>query len=744
MGVSRASNGIVTAAFGIGGLVAGSLIGYVSDRTQNRIGPQLCASVLYVVSGLVLYFAKHFYQIVIFRLILGIASSIADTMLFTTVADVYPANLLGFKMAVIFVFDNIGNMLGPLLGGKAYEHMGVGGIAIIAIALGLFELCMILIFVRNSLDIRRTLASSNVTQVGSLADKPVKPTINSGRSSTDTHSVVESESGFTDVSIISKPEQSQNLGCNPNSHTPNSSKKRLDLHILRLLLQLPVAGPTVSIFVATGLQTVIETILPLRLFDKFGYSPATIGIVFLIVGGVLILAMPAVGYVNDTVVSRHGEYMRYYTIATGALCVFLSQIVMSLAGSYVVLVFGYSLFAISTMVVIVPAQSAFGDFINSSESHAMAQCYSLAWIAEGLANIILPPIASGMYATVGFLTMLIEQFKQIVDSRMAKTPENVLHMLKDLQEKLTPLAKIELDTLVALKEADMENLGKPETVEAANTSPDKRATKRPRTFKSGPAQGEPPALDFSTMEPRKQQVMTTFLAYRNTLDAHYDQRERVIKCSRDITALSKKMVFSLLRITQDSPEKVFKDVEFKHNQVLELFSKMSKEMQGSNAMKYNRQATPGIQEYIEAVGLWRFLQHNELITKKQVLESLTIEGDGKATPLVSVTDEDYLLGISDLPGEVNRYCINSIGKGDRDAVSKCLAFLQMLKEGVSLVLSVRKYNNLEKKVPVLNSSLEKIEKAFYSMTIRECEMKSIDPEIINTSGIAVECNMDTS
>ncbi|KAJ2548161.1 hypothetical protein IWW35_004316 [Coemansia sp. RSA 1878] len=238
--------------------------------------------------------------------------------------------------------------------------------------------------------------------------------------------------------------------------------------------------------------------------------------------------------------------------------------------------------------------------------------------------------------------------------------------------------------------------------------------------------------------------MKTFLAYRNTLDAHYDQRERVIKCSRDITALSKKMVFSLLRITQDSPEKVFKDVEFKHNQVLELFSKMSKEMQGSNAMKYNRQATPGIQEYIEAVGLWRFLKHNELITKKQVLESLTIESDGKATPLVSVTDEDYLLGISDLPGEVNRYCINSIGKGDRDAVRKCLAFLQMLKEGVSLVLSVRKYNNLEKKVPVLNSSLEKIEKAFYSMTIRECEMKNIDPAIINTSGIAVECNMDTS
>ncbi|KAJ1843060.1 hypothetical protein LPJ70_003550 [Coemansia sp. RSA 2708] len=225
------------------------------------------------------------------------------------------------------------------------------------------------------------------------------------------------------------------------------------------------------------------------------------------------------------------------------------------------------------------------------------------------------------------------------------------------------------------------------------------------------------------MSPRKQQIMASFNAYRDTLDAHYDQRERVIKCSRDITALSKKIVFALLRITQDTPEAVFKDAAAKHKQVLELFAKMAVELQGSNAMKYNRQATPGIQEYIEAVGLWRFLEHNQLITKSQVLEGLSRDVDGQLQPLVAVTDEDYLLGISDLPGEVNRYCINSIGKGDRDAVIRCLEFLRTLKEGVSLVLCTRKYRDLEKKVPVLNSSLEKIEKAFYSMSIRENEMQ---------------------
>lgn len=40
-----------------------------------------------------------------------------------------------------------------------------------------------------------------------------------------------------------------------------------------------------------------------------------------------------------------------------------------------------------------------------------------------------------------------------------------------------------------------------------------------------------------------------FEQFRDELDEHHDRRERIIKASRDITALSKKMwvIFSLLR-----------------------------------------------------------------------------------------------------------------------------------------------------------------------------------------------------
>ncbi|KAJ1724116.1 hypothetical protein LPJ53_001578 [Coemansia erecta] len=400
MQVPRASNGIITAAFGIGGLLGGGTIGYISDRFQTRLIPQLTAAFLYVVAGIVFFFSKQFYQIVIFRVILGVASSIADTMLFTTVADVYPAKLLGFKMAVLFVFDNIGNMMGPILGGKAYEKMGVGGIGIIAMGLGVAEMLMILVFVRNSLDIRRSLTRCiTVSQATSASDVLVieSTVVSSVPSSSD----LEKPAAVKDCVSLDTPSVLESTGAEDNDRAQG-------VPVWRILLKLQVLGPTVSIFVATGLQSVIETVFPLRLFDRFGYSPEVIGVAFLIVGGILILAMPLVGWLNDKAVSRLGEHMRYYMISLGALFMLVSLVVTAVAPSYSVLVFGYAMFGVTSMVAIVPAQSAFGDFINASdEGGGMAQAFSLAWLAEGLANIVLPPAASGLYATVGWLPMLL-------------------------------------------------------------------------------------------------------------------------------------------------------------------------------------------------------------------------------------------------------------------------------------------------------------------------------------------------
>lgn len=49
-------------------------------------------------------------------------------------------------------------------------------------------------------------------------------------------------------------------------------------------------------------------------------------------------------------------------------------------------------------------------------------------------------------------------------------------------------------------------------------------------------------MDMETSEPEtKSAIISTFEHYRAELDEHHDRRERIIKASRDITALSKKM-----------------------------------------------------------------------------------------------------------------------------------------------------------------------------------------------------------
>jgi hypothetical protein len=66
---------------------------------------------------------------------------------------------------------------------------------------------------------------------------------------------------------------------------------------------------------------------------------------------------------------------------------------------------------------------------------------------------------------------------------------------------------------------------------------------QPQEQPQGQTQGQ---THDSTMAEQSTQIISIFENFRNELDEHHDRRERLIKISRDITALSKKMyVFAL-------------------------------------------------------------------------------------------------------------------------------------------------------------------------------------------------------
>jgi predicted translin family RNA/ssDNA-binding protein len=85
------------------------------------------------------------------------------------------------------------------------------------------------------------------------------------------------------------------------------------------------------------------------------------------------------------------------------------------------------------------------------------------------------------------------------------------------------------------------------------------------------------------------ELNSIFTQFRDKLDAHYDRRERLIKISRDITSLSKKMIFSLQRIQGDVtilPPGIQKEVDQREGEIQKLLQKAEPDVQGANAYRY--------------------------------------------------------------------------------------------------------------------------------------------------------------
>ncbi|KAF9984500.1 hypothetical protein BGZ75_003920 [Mortierella antarctica] len=111
---------------------------------------------------------------------------------------------------------------------------------------------------------------------------------------------------------------------------------------------------------------------------------------------------------------------------------------------------------------------------------------------------------------------------------------------------------------------------------------------------------------------------------------------------------------------------------------------------------------------------------------------------------LEVTDEDYLLGIADLTGELMRLAINTLGQSlmsspqevdalgtallptPEERVQQILQFLRTIKSGFD-GLSMTKRSPISKKMDTLNQSLKKIELACYNVKVRGAEYP---PEVL--------------
>lgn len=213
-----------------------------------------------------------------------------------------------------------------------------------------------------------------------------------------------------------------------------------------------------------------------------------------------------------------------------------------------------------------------------------------------------------------------------------------------------------------------------------------------------------------------------FAPFKAELDDHQDRRERIIKISRDITALSKKIIFALHRIPilpiqqpQDaiSPQ-IASEIKKLETQIQDLSDKAKPDLLGYNTWRYQRNISPAVQEFVEALSFRWYIQYQTVPTFS---ETQSLVGE------IELTVSDYILGLADLTGELARRAITAIATETSEAlnftkrISTTLRQLCMQYE----LLDARgdaQYRDLPKKIEVMRSSVNKVEVAVFQKSVR--------------------------
>ncbi|KKY17980.1 putative translin-associated factor [Phaeomoniella chlamydospora] len=212
-----------------------------------------------------------------------------------------------------------------------------------------------------------------------------------------------------------------------------------------------------------------------------------------------------------------------------------------------------------------------------------------------------------------------------------------------------------------------------------------------------------------------------FEEYRTELDAHHDRRERIIKVSRDVTATSKKIIFALQRVRQlqkPLPSSIESDIASKFDNVNKLLSSIRDDLQGINRYRYYRQISPGLQEWMESVAFRHYLQTQSLITFDEAM-ALLPEG-------IYILEDDYLLGVFDMTGELMRFAITIIAtagqvpvaEGSKSTILADMQRLRTMLEGLEIHSGLPLNRDWEMKMKTMRISVEKVENSVYEVIVR--------------------------
>lgn len=180
---------------------------------------------------------------------------------------------------------------------------------------------------------------------------------------------------------------------------------------------------------------------------------------------------------------------------------------------------------------------------------------------------------------------------------------------------------------------------------------------------------------------------------KNNLHTYSEDRRDIIKLSGDALHIAKRCIFSLHRDNlieaQEklvAAEKILTEINVKHKKTVGLLSEGAYEA--------------SLEEYVEAKLFFSF------VTKKKIM----------LVTKISITDDLFLAGLCDVPGELYRYALKAATKRDFKTVSECAAASE---EIIGSLIEFNLTSYLRNKFDQAKQAGQKLEQVMYEVSLRK-------------------------
>lgn len=184
--------------------------------------------------------------------------------------------------------------------------------------------------------------------------------------------------------------------------------------------------------------------------------------------------------------------------------------------------------------------------------------------------------------------------------------------------------------------------------------------------------------------------MVNFSKLQQEFKSYDDEREKLIKKSRDVLKLSKQVIYAVHRDELKEAEKLVQQIEKEKKQLEDIAAHSSKMLdEGSYRV--------AIQEYVEALLYFNFVKTGSF-------------GEIKASA------DLFILGLADLPGELVRRAVFLAGKGQVEQVGKIRDEVDKIY-GEMLKFDFRD-NEIRRKVDGIKYDLRKLEDLVLELKLR--------------------------